>query len=39
MRKNISIGVDTHERLAKRGKFGDSFDDLIKNLLDEVEKE
>jgi hypothetical protein len=35
VRKNISIGVDTWEGLAALGKFGQTFDDIIKILLQE----
>jgi hypothetical protein len=35
VRKNISIGVDTWNALAALGKFGQTFDDIIKILLKE----
>jgi predicted CopG family antitoxin len=35
---NIRIGVDTWKRLNNRKGPGDSFDDVIAALLDEVEK-
>lgn len=37
-RKTISIGTETWERLKKLGKFGESFDDLLNRLMDNIEK-
>jgi predicted CopG family antitoxin len=35
--KTLKINEDTHERLKKHGKFGDSFDDVLNRLMDAVE--
>ena len=35
---SIQVSVITHERLSKRGKYGDSMNDIVVALLDEVEK-
>ena len=32
--KTLKINEDTHERLKKYGKFGESFDDLLNRLMD-----
>lgn len=37
-RKNLSIHIDTYEKLKSRGKFGESFSDIIDRLLDEKNK-
>ena len=37
-RKNLNIAEDTYDRLRKRGKFGESFDDLLNRLLNELEE-
>ena len=34
----IRISADVEKRLAARGKFGQSFNDVIRDLLDDVEK-
>lgn len=36
-RKNLSINLSTYERLKARGKFGESFGDIIDRLLDLTE--
>jgi predicted CopG family antitoxin len=36
--KVIRISAEVEKRLSIRGKFGDSFNDIIERLLDEVEK-
>lgn len=40
MNKRINIGVnrDVYERLAKLGKFGESYSDVINRILNELEK-
>ena len=40
MNKRINIGVshEVYERLAKFGKFGESYSDVINRLLNELEK-
>lgn len=35
---NVSINTKTKERLKKHMKYGDSFDSIINDLLDKVEK-
>jgi len=35
--KTLKINENTHERLKKHGKFGDSFDDVLNRLMDIVE--
>ena len=35
--KTLKISNETHKRLAKVGTFGDTFEDIIKKLLDEYE--
>lgn len=35
--KTLKISDETHKRLTKVGKFGDTFEDIIKRLLDEHE--
>jgi predicted CopG family antitoxin len=35
--KMIRVDDDTHDRLKQHGKYGDSFDDIIKRLMDIVE--
>lgn len=35
--KTIKIDTDTEKRLSKRGRFGQSFNDVITELLDTVE--
>jgi predicted CopG family antitoxin len=35
--KTLKINDDTHERLKKHGRFGDSFDDILNRLMDIVE--
>ena len=37
-RKNLNIAEDTYDRLKGRGKFQESFDDLLNRLLDEIEE-
>ena len=37
-RKTISVGTHTWERLKNFGKFGESFDDLLNKLMDNIEK-
>lgn len=32
--KTISVSDETHERLVKLGKYGESMDDIIKKLLE-----
>lgn len=34
---NISVSRETHQRLKERGKKGDSFDTIIKALLDNAD--
>jgi hypothetical protein len=34
----IRLAVKTKERLRKYGKFGESYDDLINRILEEIEK-
>ena len=36
--KTLKISEDTHARLAKVGTMGDTFEDVIKKLLDYYEK-
>jgi predicted CopG family antitoxin len=36
--KTIHVQDDIHKRLANRGDFGDSYNDIIKRLLDATEK-
>ena len=36
-RKNANIAADTYDRLKTFGKFGESFDDLLNRLMDNVE--
>ena len=36
-RKAIFISKDTHARIVKRGKFGDSYNDIIKRILDKID--
>jgi hypothetical protein len=36
-RKNISINDETHERLKKHGRYGDSFDSILNRLMDLAE--
>jgi predicted CopG family antitoxin len=36
--KMVAVSEETHKRLADRGKWGESMDDLIKELLDKAEK-
>jgi predicted CopG family antitoxin len=36
--KTLKISDETHKRLAKVGTFGDTFEDIIKKLLDYYEK-
>lgn len=38
MSKNIVVKKSTWERLRKHGNTGDSFDDVVNKVLDEVEK-
>lgn len=35
--KMIRVNDETHERLKKHGKFGESFEDIINRLMDVVE--
>jgi predicted CopG family antitoxin len=35
--KSIHVDAETHDRLKKRGVFGESFCDVIKRLLDQLE--
>jgi len=35
--KMIRVDDDTHDRLKQHGKFGESFNDIIKRLMDIVE--
>lgn len=37
-RKTLTISLEAYSALAKHGKFGESFSDLISRLVDEVEK-
>jgi hypothetical protein len=37
-RKSISVGTQTWERLKHFGKFGESFDDLLNRLMDNMER-
>jgi predicted CopG family antitoxin len=37
-RKNLNVSEDTYDRLRRRGKFGESFDDLVNRILNELEE-
>ncbi len=37
-RKTISIGARTWERLKKFGEFGESFDDILNRLMDNMKR-
>ena len=39
MVKTIKVSDETHERIKKQGKMGDTMEDVIKDLLDKCEKE
>jgi predicted CopG family antitoxin len=36
-RKNLNVADDTYDRLRKHGQFGESFDELLNRLLDDIE--
>jgi predicted CopG family antitoxin len=36
-RKNVNIAEDTYDRLKTFGKFGESFDDLLNRLMDNMD--
>jgi predicted CopG family antitoxin len=36
-RKNVNLSEDTYDRLKTFGKFGESFDDLMNRLMDNME--
>lgn len=35
--KNVKVSDETHRRLSKRGQWGQTMDEIIKELLDTVE--
>lgn len=37
-RKTLTITITTYERLKSFGKFGESFDDVLNKLMDNMEK-
>ena len=37
-RKNVSVHLDTYERIKKYGRLGDSYTDLIDRILDYAEQ-
>lgn len=37
-RKTLTISITTYERLKSFGKFGESFDDVLNTLMDNMEK-
>jgi predicted CopG family antitoxin len=36
-KKNISISEETYERLKGYGEFGDTYDDVLKRLMDDAD--
>ena len=37
VRKNINLNEETYDRLKTYGKFGESFDDLLNRLMDNMD--
>ena len=36
-RKNLNVSDDTYDRLRRHGQFGESFDELLNRLLNDIE--